>query len=371
MWKNIALLVPTLYLLKERFTKKEGVSPQIIPSETCQEDFIIVLYNNLINELINAIKSILLNDQTKVLLEYISSKDDTFDKSKLPTNKDFLKINIPTFEPWLKETNKKTQSELFETINKDITNNILNDLELKDPDHEINKIISILLKDIYKLSIHNYNNNVSHNICVNYDNKDNKKFCNEIITNLIKLYPQQNDIKSLLDTTSQKSVMEQSIVKAYNKFIKLKKFKITCSDLKFKPPPKLDDYIYKYLESKPVTNKNRLDKLSNYSNVHEQKYKLSDLTLKELITNTNTTILNLINIISSDNSYKQDGYQTNQGGYQTNQGGYQTKQGGIYGLTGYGYDYEKIKTFILTDNNMFYIGIFILFFTLILFILVQ
>ena len=104
--------------------------------------------------------------------------------------------------------------------------------------------------------------------------------------------------------------------------------------------------------------KSRLDQLTEAANIHEKKKQISDLTLKEVVYNTNYTMLKLLELISKmlsstskktvidDDVNENDKYDK----------GFYTKN-----------NLNNIITFLKKDENLFYTGVFLIVFALIMY----
>lgn len=343
MWKNILFIIPTLYVLKNKKIKETNISTlNTIPENDCLINFLNIINNLICHEIYENIFNILNNDN---IINIISNNNST----NISSNTSLLKIKNKKYNDWINSNNNsKDLINKKKKIILDLTQQIINKLFRNDINNTITiqlyQIISKLINNIYSITIKKYNNSIFPEFC----KIDNKKECTNILQNLLKLYPHHDNTKLLLDKNISNSIIENYIIEAYNEFKSIENIELNkCNKIVFIKTSKIDSKILELLDYKPKIFNNRLDNLNFYANKLQKKQKLEDLSLKDIINNTSTTMLKLIDIIPTYNIYKSND---------------NFSKSSLY-------DLEKIIEFILKDNNIFYIGIFILFFTFLLVII--
>ena len=149
-----------------------------------------------------------------------------------------------------------------------------------------------------------------------------------------------------INNNNTHSVIQQALIKAKRSF----DLTLKISDSEQCPEniniefPKLDDEtitILKKIKVETMSGQKKLDQKSIEANIQEKRKRLYDLTLKELIYNTNKTMIKLIHEISNNPN-------------------------NIINII---FETDKQQNKQEINNNVFYLGVFITFIAIILFVM--
>lgn len=304
MWNKYILLIPSAIFLKKYI--KSIRNKESLSNPDCSTALVKSLHKHVHYDIINEIHRILSQPDILELIECIHNTNCS-DKIK-NINGRLLTINIPILDKWTNEEDKKLKDQLFDIITDDIVSKITQDTSIDIDSNIKNNIIKVYLKDIYINQIDRYNNDVIMRICSNKTNKDQLKYCDQIINKLIWLYPQYPDnFEYLKQNDSKRTVLEQALFKVQDKFNRLDKDNkpTSCTEISNDTIPVITDNLLEKIKSikdknSNKTTKSRLDLLRLSANLHEKKKKVSDLTLREIIYNTNSTVMQVFGIISEE-----------------------------------------------------------------------
>lgn len=380
MFNKYILLLPSGFLLKKYINsvnKKESYNQENSNSistnmtstdstnqtnnKVCSLNLTKALHKNIHLPIIKEIQRVLSQEKVSELIKciYDSNCDDL--NNNIPFN--LLKINIPELNNWKTKTIQKEQDEEFNLIIEKVSSNISKDMGIDIP--ILSKIIGVYLKEVYINIVDRYNSGLTMKICKTDINKDKLKFCDQLINKLVSLLPQYEDNMKYLEVINSNqpkdnsnqiktTVLEQALLNVYSKFNNISlseedKLKIqNCKLISEIPNIKNIEVIEKINSIKLVKSddidQSRLDKLTNDANIREKRKQIADLTLREIIYNTNSTILKLLQLLSTlqiNNDYKiTENYNVNNSNNSNN--------------------LNNIITFLKEDDNLFYIGVFLI-----------
>lgn len=389
MFNKYILLLPSGFLLKKYINsvnKKESYNQENSESisnsmdgtlsnkenkhNECSINLTKALHKNIHLPIIKEILRILSQEQVLNLIKCIHDVNCDNLNNNIPSN--LLKINIPDLNNWKTKTTQTEQDEEFNLIIEKVTSNIVKDVGVDIP--IFSKIISIYLKEVYINIIDRFNSGLTMKICKTDINKDKLKFCDQLINKLVSLLPQyENNLKYLEKINNNElkdksyeikiTVLEQALLNIYSKFNNFSlddgdKLKVeNCKPINDDDIPNIKNIeLIEKINSIKINKsddnyQSRLDKLTNAANIKEKKKQIADLTLKEIVYNTNSTILKLLellsNLPSSSNKNKiTENYNINE--KNTN-------------------NINNIIIFLKEDDNLFYIGIFLITFALMMY----
>ena len=368
MFNKYILLVPSAFLLKKYINSvnnKESynISDDVVEDThlKCGINFVKALHIHVHLQIITEVYRILSQVDVLDLIKCIYDNKCNETNKDIPVN--LLKINIPELTAWETKTTSEDRNAEFNLIINNVTSKITNELGIDIPTDS--KIINLYLKDVYVNQINRFNEGVAMKICKSKTNQDQLKFCDQLINKLISFLPQYvNNLEYLKNNKSKKTVLEQALLNTQDKFNNLNNTVSNCSEINDADIPNIKnmELIEKINSIKQIKSENdgksRLDQLTEAANIHEKKKQISDLTLKEVVYNTNYTMLKLLELISKmlsstskktvidDDVNENDKYDK----------GFYTKN-----------NLNNIITFLKKDENLFYTGVFLIVFALIMY----
>jgi len=325
MWNSSYLLIPSFaYLINQNYPQiKEVMTPNI-----CNTNLITAIHNIINVEIYNEIHRILSSDSVNKLLDCIIDTKCNIEYSKL--NIKYFKINILLLKDWQEETNIKNKDEIFKNIVNQLSATITKTLNIPN-DEYIKNHINKYLSDVYINIIDNYNKNIITTKSFNTKDKNQLKYCSIMLTTLYELYPKLNNLNNINSITNvNKNQLEVALSSLNNKILHKK-----CDSVSYINNKNLEHNLVQKLNKLSSLKSNRLDNLNINVNANYRRKKISDLTLKELINNTSSTVLLFINNINNFNNL------------------------------------DNIKMFLLKNDNIFYIGVFLIVFSFILYFISQ
>lgn len=325
MWNSSYLLIPSFaYLINTNYPQiKELMTPN-----GCNTNLITAIHNIINLEIYEEIHRILSSDSVNQLLDCIIDKKCNIEYSKLNV-KDF-KINLELLKDWQEETNIQNKDEIFKDIVNQLLSTITTTLNIPN-DEYIKNHITQYLSNVYINIVDNYNKNIITDKCFNNKDSNQLKYCSIMLTTLYELYPKLNNLNNLNSITNKNKNQIEIALSALNNKILHKK----CNSISYINSINLDHTLVQKLNKLSSLKSTRLDNLNINVNTNYRRKKISDLTLKELINNTSTTVLLFINNIHNFNNI------------------------------------DNIKMFLLKDDNIFYIGVFLIVFAFILYVISQ
>lgn len=308
-------------------------------------EFIKLIHRHINQDILNEIKRILSDSNTTDIINNLEDSKSINEFIKLNLFK--IKLKDEKFNEWKDETNLKIKEKKFKEIIEIKSNLIIKDFnninfDISDNPNliidDISSIIRVYLDDIYNNVINKFNKDRNHLICYDSNHKNQKDGCKYLINRLKNIYP--------IEINNTYSVIQQALIKAKRSFdltLKISDNKQCPENINIKFPT-LDDEtvtILKKIKIETMSGQKKLDQKSIEANIQEKRKKLYDLTLKELIYNTNKTMIKLFEDISNNpNNTINIIFET---------------------------DKQQNKQEI--NNNVFYLGIFITFIAIILFVM--
>lgn len=393
MFNKYILLVPSAFLLKKYINSvnnKESYNDNKIDDEidhlNCSINIIKSLHKHVHFKIIEEVHRILSQPEVLDLIKCIYDSECESITTNISVN--LLKIKIPELTNWETKTTVQDRNTEFTEIVQQIESKIVGDVGMDIT--VISKIINIYLKEVYINIINRFNRGVTMQTCKSNIHQDQLKFCDQLINKLVSLLPQYDNNLKYLESTNEgylknknyikkknkksedfkETVLEQALLTIHSKFNNLnlnknQKLQIAkCKPINDADIPNIKnmELIEKINSIKQIKSENdgksRLDQLTEAANIHEKKKQISDLTLKEVVYNTNYTMLKLLELISKmlsstskktvidDDVNENDKYDK----------GFYTKN-----------NLNNIITFLKKDENLFYTGVFLIVFALIMY----
>ena len=353
MFNKYLLPISIGYFLRNKFFYKKESQSDLNNKQENKKcifgiEFIKLIHQHINQDILNEIRRILSDTNTKNIINNIEDSISINEFIKLDLFK--IKLKDQNYNEWKNETNLKIKEDKFKKIIESKCNLIIKDFNNINFDifdnsnliiDDISSIIKVYLDDIYNNVVNKFNKDRNHLICYDSNHKNQKDGCKYLINRLKNIYPIE------INNDNTYSVIQQALIKAKRSFdVSLSQIPMNKScpeniNIEF---PKLDDEtvtILKKIKIETISGQQKLDQKSIEANIQEKRKRLYDLTLKELIYNTNKTIIKLIQEISN-------------------------KTNNIIYII---FETEKEKNKQEINNNVFYLGIFITFIAIILFVM--
>lgn len=330
MLNKYILPISLIYLGSKFFLYKKESQSIVESKNSCK--FTESLFHTIHKPIIKGIEKILLKPEINTIITNSNTTTETpsgdINLSKIDTN--IFNINIselidnPNYDLWIKEKDATKKKQIYNNLIKGITSRIIKSSDIKSDD--VFDIIDVYIKSVFINTINNNINKLNKaSRCLNKNRPNTFNDCIQIIQKLKSLYEIPNF------NSNKKNLLTQALIIAHNSYNN--KVSNKCNNPNFNKEFNLDNNLVKKLSMLPINAENieqeKLDQMSLNANKTKMRQKISDLTLKELVFNTNTIILSLL-----DNPPR---------------------------------NIEDISNFVLKDDNIFYIGIFFISFAIIMY----